>query len=193
MAAERNGDNFRGAASPFPSDSSTSAQTGAHIMTPDSDSDGSDPIGITGDHVYELQDRSRAQSDRGRYARREFDHASTDEGTYDIYAEEGERYGGGQDSRGGASGRSSNSSSSMTRGSRVSTSTVASFELYTPDEERAVVRKFDRRLVLFLSLCYMIAFLDRSSALLPPVSETQVLGLFRLNLYLLRGYTDTRA
>ena len=81
----------------------------------------------------------------------------------------------------------------MTRGSRVSTSTVASFELYTPDEERAVVRKFDRRLVLFLSLCYMIAFLDRSSALLSPVSETQVLGLFRLNLYLLRAYTDTRA
>ncbi|KAH9904113.1 hypothetical protein F4778DRAFT_82313 [Xylariomycetidae sp. FL2044] len=40
---------------------------------------------------------------------------------------------------------------------------VASFQLYTPDEERAVVRKFDRRLVLFLSLCYMLSFLDRSS------------------------------
>ena len=47
----------------------------------------------------------------------------------------------------------------------MSTSTVASFELYTPDEEKAVVRKFDRRLVLFLSLCYMLSFLDRSSAL----------------------------
>ena len=30
------------------------------------------------------------------------------------------------------------------------------------------MRKFDRRLVLFLSLCYMLSFLDRSSALLPP-------------------------
>lgn len=38
-----------------------------------------------------------------------------------------------------------------------------SFQLYTPDEERAVVRKFDRRLVLFLSLCYLLSFLDRSS------------------------------
>lgn len=47
---------------------------------------------------------------------------------------------------------------------RLSSSTVASFQLYTPDEERAVVRKFDRRLVAFLALCYMVSFLDRSSA-----------------------------
>lgn len=37
------------------------------------------------------------------------------------------------------------------------------FELYTPDEERAVVKKFDRRLVLFIALLYMLSFLDRSS------------------------------
>ena len=42
-------------------------------------------------------------------------------------------------------------------------STVASFQLYTPDEEAAVVRKFDRRLVTFLALLYMLSFLDRSS------------------------------
>lgn len=42
-------------------------------------------------------------------------------------------------------------------------SSVASFQLYTPEEEKAVVRKFDRRLVAFLSLCYMLSFLDRSS------------------------------
>lgn len=43
------------------------------------------------------------------------------------------------------------------------TSTVASFQLYTPDEEAAVRRKFDRRLVLFVALLYMLSFLDRSS------------------------------
>jgi hypothetical protein len=49
------------------------------------------------------------------------------------------------------------------RGRRLSDSTVQSFQLYTPDEERAVVRKFDRRLVPFLALLYMLSFLDRSS------------------------------
>jgi hypothetical protein len=46
---------------------------------------------------------------------------------------------------------------------RASASTVHSFQLYTPDEERAVVRKFDRRLVLFVHLLYLLSFLDRSS------------------------------
>lgn len=35
--------------------------------------------------------------------------------------------------------------------------------VYTVDEERAVVRKFDRRLVLFVALLYLLSFLDRSS------------------------------
>jgi hypothetical protein len=48
-----------------------------------------------------------------------------------------------------------------------STSTAASFTLYTPDEERAVVRKFDRKLVVFVALLYMLSFLDRSSKLDP--------------------------
>ncbi|EFX04014.1 major facilitator superfamily transporter [Grosmannia clavigera kw1407] len=34
---------------------------------------------------------------------------------------------------------------------------------YTAEEERAVVRKFDRRLVLFVALLYMLSFLDRSN------------------------------
>ena len=46
----------------------------------------------------------------------------------------------------------------------TSMSTVQSFQLYTPDEERAVVRKFDRKLVLFVALLYMLSFLDRSSS-----------------------------
>ncbi|KAI1422414.1 major facilitator superfamily domain-containing protein [Xylaria sp. FL1777] len=46
---------------------------------------------------------------------------------------------------------------------RPSDSTVASFQLYTPDEEKAVIRKFDRRLVIFLAFCYMLSFVDRSN------------------------------
>ncbi|KAI1738746.1 major facilitator superfamily domain-containing protein [Xylaria scruposa] len=46
---------------------------------------------------------------------------------------------------------------------RLSDSTVASFQLYTPDEEKAVLRKLDRRLVIFLAFCYMLSFVDRSN------------------------------
>ncbi|KAK2044471.1 major facilitator superfamily transporter [Colletotrichum somersetense] len=46
---------------------------------------------------------------------------------------------------------------------RTSTSTVASFQLYTPDEERSVVHKHDRKLVVFLALLFMLSFLDRSN------------------------------
>lgn len=35
--------------------------------------------------------------------------------------------------------------------------------LYTSEEERAVLRRLDRRLVLFIALLYMLGFLDRSS------------------------------
>lgn len=41
--------------------------------------------------------------------------------------------------------------------------TVQDYELYTPDEERAVLKRLDRRLVLFMGLLYMLSFLDRSS------------------------------
>lgn len=40
---------------------------------------------------------------------------------------------------------------------------VASFELYTPDEGRAVLKKLDRRVVVLLALLYLLSFLDRSS------------------------------
>lgn len=46
---------------------------------------------------------------------------------------------------------------------RPSALTLQSFMLYTPDEERSVIRKFDHRLVLFVALLYMLSFLDRSS------------------------------
>lgn len=50
---------------------------------------------------------------------------------------------------------------------RLSAETTRSYQLYTPDEERAVVRKFDRRLVAFVAFLYMLSFLDRSSTLQP--------------------------
>ncbi|KAI0206445.1 major facilitator superfamily domain-containing protein [Astrocystis sublimbata] len=53
--------------------------------------------------------------------------------------------------------------SRRSRGRLSDSSSVASFQLYTPDEERAVVRKLDRRLVLFLAFCYMLSFVDRSN------------------------------
>ncbi len=57
---------------------------------------------------------------------------------------------------------------------RPSVSTTASFQLYTPDEEQAVVRKFDRRLVLFVALLYLLSFLDRSSACTPIPSPSDI-------------------
>jgi hypothetical protein len=35
--------------------------------------------------------------------------------------------------------------------------------MYTAEEERIVIAKFDRKLVLFLALLYLLSFLDRSS------------------------------
>jgi hypothetical protein len=36
---------------------------------------------------------------------------------------------------------------------------------YSPEEEREVVKKLDRKLVLFLAILYLLSFLDRSSQL----------------------------
>lgn len=46
---------------------------------------------------------------------------------------------------------------------RRRSSSVASFELYTPEEEAIVRRTFDRKLVLFVALLFLLSFLDRSS------------------------------
>lgn len=46
---------------------------------------------------------------------------------------------------------------------RASIDSVQSYELYTPDEDKAVLKKLDRRLVLFMALLYCLSFLDRSS------------------------------
>jgi hypothetical protein len=46
---------------------------------------------------------------------------------------------------------------------RASIDSAQSYELYTPDEDRAVLRKLDQRLVAFMALLYCLSFLDRSS------------------------------
>jgi hypothetical protein len=48
---------------------------------------------------------------------------------------------------------------------------IQSFELYTPVEERAVRRKLDTHLVIFVSVLYLLSFLDRSNVCLNPSSQ----------------------
>jgi hypothetical protein len=51
----------------------------------------------------------------------------------------------------------------LPRERRASIDSVQSYELYTPDEDRDVLKKLDRRLVSFMALLYCLSFLDRSS------------------------------
>lgn len=44
-------------------------------------------------------------------------------------------------------------------------------ETFTPAEDLAVRSKFDRKLVLFVALLFMLSFLDRSSTLFPHVNN----------------------
>ena len=57
-------------------------------------------------------------------------------------------------------------------GGRSSDRTEQNFLLYTPDEEQSVIAKFDRRLVLFIALLYMLSFLDRSSRFIALTKST---------------------
>ncbi|TQV96064.1 MFS transporter [Cordyceps javanica] len=50
-----------------------------------------------------------------------------------------------------------------TRSTRTRRGSNSSYKLYTPDEEVAVRRKFDRKLVLFVSLLFLLSFVDRSN------------------------------
>ncbi|MCJ1403690.1 hypothetical protein MMC11_006913 [Xylographa trunciseda] len=47
-----------------------------------------------------------------------------------------------------------------------------SFMLYTPDEEHNVLKKLDKRLVLFVAILYMLSFLDRSN-----IGNAKIAGL----------------
>jgi hypothetical protein len=52
---------------------------------------------------------------------------------------------------------------------RLSFDSVQSYELYTPDEDKKVLRKLDRKLVGFMALLYCLSFLDRTSESSPVV------------------------
>ena len=62
---------------------------------------------------------------------------------------------------------SANEREEVGRTSVSSDSTVQDFELYTPDEEKVVLRKMDTHVVLFMSFLYLLSFLDRSSEDIP--------------------------
>ncbi|KAF2201743.1 hypothetical protein GQ43DRAFT_455567 [Delitschia confertaspora ATCC 74209] len=55
---------------------------------------------------------------------------------------------------------------------RDSIDSIANYELYTPEEDRAVRRKLDRRLVLFMAMLYCLSFLDRSN-----IGNARIAGL----------------
>lgn len=60
-------------------------------------------------------------------------------------------------------GNSDDDTHTLRQGQSTRRASIQSFELYTPDEERAVLRKLDSKLVLFVALLYLLSFLDRSN------------------------------
>lgn len=117
-------------------------------MTPDSDSD-DDHIAVPGAETYELQERRGGGGgfSPGKYrvaGGQRYEDEDVTDGDDEYDGEPGGGY-------------------KPPRPRRRRAASVASFQLYTPDEEKAVVRKFDRKLVLFVALLYMLSFLDRSS------------------------------
>ncbi|KAF2754429.1 hypothetical protein EJ05DRAFT_503965 [Pseudovirgaria hyperparasitica] len=66
----------------------------------------------------------------------------------------------------------------LSRSTRARRCSVQSFMLYKPDEERAVKRKLDRRVVGLMFLLYLLSFVDRSN-----IGNAKIAGLARdLNL-----------
>lgn len=115
------------------------AQTGSELSLDDSDDeDLRSAVGSgSGSDVYELRERDASRDRNGR--------AMWDaEAVGDVDDDDDVEH-------------------SLIAGRSRSPGSVASFQLYTPDEERAVRRKFDRKLVLFVALLYMLSFVDRSS------------------------------
>ncbi|KAM0563628.1 hypothetical protein ACHAPJ_001353 [Fusarium lateritium] len=112
----------------------TFAQTGAELTLDDSDDeDLRSAVGGSGSEVYEMHKRDTSRDRNGS-------------AIWDAEAGEDE-----------------DANHPLVAGRSRSPGSVASFQLYTPDEERAVRRKFDRKLVLFVALLYMLSFLDRSN------------------------------
>jgi hypothetical protein len=131
-------------------DSSASGST-SRVRTPDEDSEGDEEGDVDVEGAYELRTFSRGNDNRE--AAMGGDSEGMRSGSGSDTAEKEEEEGEGEEEEG-----------KHTRRRRRRTS-AQSFELYTPDEERVVVKKFDRRLVASLAGLYMLSFLDRSSKL----------------------------
>jgi hypothetical protein len=113
------------------------AQTGSELSLDNSDDEDLRSAVGSGSEVYELRERDASRDRNGR--------AMWDaEAVGDVDDDDDVDH-------------------SLIAGRSRSPGSVASFQLYTPDEERAVRRKFDRKLVLFVALLYMLSFVDRSS------------------------------
>jgi sugar phosphate permease len=136
---------LRASRSPAPGEASPSfAQTGAEFTLDDSEIDDDFDLrseAIADGDAYELRERDASRSGPRRL--------SPSPNPY----------------RGHHSDRWETASDEPRRPSsrRLSASTVASFQLYTPDEEATVRAKLDRKLVLFVALLYLLSFLDRSN------------------------------
>jgi hypothetical protein len=111
------------------------AQTGSELSLDDSDDEDLRSAVGSGSEVYELRERDTSRDRNGRAI---WDAEAVGDEEEDV-------------------------DHSLIAGRSRSPGSVASFQLYTPDEERAVRRKFDRKLVLFVALLYMLSFVDRSS------------------------------
>jgi hypothetical protein len=111
----------------------TFAQTSIELTLDDSDDEDLRSIVGSGSDVYELRDRDTSRDRNGSAI---WDAEAGDDEDVDR---------------------------PLVAGRSRSPGSVASFQLYTPDEEQAVRRKFDRKLVLFVALLYMLSFVDRSS------------------------------
>jgi hypothetical protein len=109
------------------------AQTSIELTLDDSDEEDLRSIVGSGSDVYELHDRDTSRDRNGS-------------AIWDAEA-----------------GDDEDADRPLVAGRPRSPGSVASFQLYTPDEELAVRRKFDRKLVLFVALLYMLSFVDRSS------------------------------
>lgn len=180
------------AMSPGSAQGSSSSSAGPRQLTPDEDEDEDDREDMLGGdgEAYELREdidweKKRSRHGRGGQRRRRTsgdaangggDHEGDDaegDGVGEVRKEsddEGkssESESEADDEEGAWDPRSRRGFGRGPRRRPSVASTVMSFQLYTPDEERRVVRKFDRRLVLFVALLYMLSFLDRSSMCSP--------------------------
>ncbi|OAA68963.1 Major facilitator superfamily domain, general substrate transporter [Cordyceps fumosorosea ARSEF 2679] len=130
------------------------AQTGAELDLDDSDSDD--------DNLFNLDDYD--EDEEAVDLRSEVAGAGAGAEAHEMHGlRGGDRPGSSRSEAAAEASSSARRKHRRTTTRRGSGNTVASYELYTPDEEAAVRRKFDRRLVLFVSFLFLLSFVDRSN------------------------------